>query len=358
MSRKPNAADSFQKTENVFEGLTHTKISFRAWIAESAAFAKRWFFRLLILSFLLSFSFLGMCPRGMLPWDAICLTPELESSEPGTDWESIGPLTKDELRQLIVHDMETGKLPPPASSPSGPVRRPVFCLSFILISWLSVSWGLRTLREDNGTWNHLRFPSWKAVLNLILLLALCSALIPALFLCFCVLLGILNESAAEALVLLVLIFLLARIALSAHLILDRNVGVIRAVGGSWFFTRSNFGTLVVGGGFLFVLCYALLFALYLAFPPAFWTSACGRWCYFGGLLAVQTVLGVPALAMSSVFYLTVTGQKRLGTGAPKSASGISETDGLAYSVDAEMTDPGTEGAEPPAEEVRGEPSSE
>lgn len=322
MPGNPNAAEIVPKTGNVFAGLVHTKITFRAWMAESIAFAKRWFFRLLILSFLLSFSFLGMCPQGMLPWDPICRT--LESSGPDTDREPAGPLTKDELRQLIIHDMETGKLRPSAAPPSGPLRRPAFALLFILLSWLSVSWGLRTLREDNGTWNHLRFPSWKAVPNLILLLVFCIILAPVIFLCVFFLLCLLNESAAEAAALVVLIFLLARAALSAHLILDRNAGVFRAVGGSWLFTRSNFGTLLVGGGFLFALGYLLLFALRLVFPPAFWTSSGGRWCYFGGLSAVLTVLGMLSLAMSSVYYLTVTGQKRPGTGrVPESASGIS-----------------------------------
>ncbi|MBQ6158597.1 MAG: hypothetical protein IJJ20_06270 [Thermoguttaceae bacterium] len=81
---------------------------------------------------------------------------------------------------------------------------------------------------------------------------------------------------------------------------------------------------IVGGCFLFVLCYLLLFALLLVSTPAFWTLSGGRWCYFGGLLVVLTVLVVLSLAMSSVYYLTATGQKRSGTGrGPKLASDIS-----------------------------------
>ena len=304
-------------------GLVHSKVSFGAWITESFVFAGRYFPRLLLLGSALALCFIGaVSPQGTLPWeDSRCgvgAPSETPASTPESDVKSRRNLSKAELRELIVRDMESRYLAPRRRAPSSPLRRPVSCVLFVLLWWMAFSWGIRTLREDSGSWKHLLFPSRAALPKLLLLTVLAAGLGAAVLKCVWLSLTRLNDTAAVAAALLVGILLLAKLGLSAHLVIDRDLGPVRAAGTSWKFTRSSTGTLIVGAALLFLTWIALWLAFNCSVKPVFGTtgfcrlSTAGLWYFHGGLFVISALTALLAAAMAPVFYLTATGQPRPG----------------------------------------------
>ena len=333
-----NSADPLSSPPNGEENLAapgtepvHSKVRLGAWFAESFVFAGRYFPRLLLLGSALALCFIGaVSPQGTLPWEDYYCAVVAPASK--SDGESRPVLSKAELREQILRDMEEEKAARnrPRPVPSGPVRRPASFALFVLLWWMTFSWGLRTVREDSGSWKHLLFPSRTALPKLLLLTVLAAGLGAVLLKCVWLSLARLNDTAAIAAALLAGIFLLAKFGLSAHLVIDRNMGPVRALGASWKLTRSSTGTLIVGAAFLFLAWGALLFIFNATIPAIFGkTGLCrlpvaGRWYLYGGLFAVSALVSLLAAAMVPVFYLTAAGQLR--PGARRRAAGPSGED--------------------------------
>ena len=316
-------------------GLVHSKVPLGAWLAESFVFAGRYFPRLLLLGSVLALFFIGaVSPQGTLPWDdsrcGVSCGVGVPSEAPASDVKSRRNLSKAELRELIIRDMESRYLAPRRRAPSSPLRRPVSCALFVLLWWMTFSWGIRTLRKDSGSWKHLLFPSRTALPKLVLLTVLAAGLGAAVLKCVWLSLARLNDTAAIAAALLVGILLLAKFGLSAHLVIDRNMGPVRAAGTSWKFTRSSTGTLIVGAALLFLAWIALWLAFNCSIKPVFGTtgfcrlSTAGLWYFHGGLFVISALAALLAAAMAPVFYLTATGQPR--PGARRRAAGPSAED--------------------------------
>ncbi len=333
-----SSADSLSSPPNGEENLSapgakpvHSKVRLGVWFAESFIFAGRYFPRLLLLGSALALCFIGaVSPQGALPWNDCCCA--IADPAPKSDGKSRPVLSKAELREQILRDMEEAKSARsrPRPVPSGPVRRPVSFALFVLLWWITFSWGLRTLREDSGSWKHLLFPSRTALPKLILLTVLAAGLGAAFLKCVWLSLARLNDTAAIAAALLAGIFLLAKFGLSVHLVIDRNMGPVRALGTSWKLTRSSTGTLIVGAAFLFLAWVALQFVLNVTATAIFgtnglcWLPVAGRWYLYSGVFVVSALVSLLAAAMAPVFYLTAAGQRR--PGARKRVAGPSEED--------------------------------
>ncbi len=169
----------------------HTKVRIGAWTAESFAFLKRYFPRVLLLAFLHGLLFIGISPYWFPPPCRVLLS----------------------RTALIL---------------------------FFVSGWMILGWTIRAVKTDSGSWKNLLFPSRRTLPNLVVLAALVFFLwfaggyLPTHCRAFrsCP-----NQLELRCLFDLIWILVLTRLALSAHLVIDRGFGPFRALKNSWRFTR-------------------------------------------------------------------------------------------------------------------------
>ena len=392
--------DSFSAESSVPEGgksvlvsLTPGKVRLGTWFCESFTFARRYFWRLFLLAFVLSLLFLGLTPVGYFRMSCSggsCsivrnfdfaprvnplyaesapageeIAPESFGGENGreknagsnteTGSENAGETAPAEPAagspaengEETAAEPETASAGSPASRPHYrplPARRRAesrfspfltlytvrlfsFAFLIVLFAWMILGWGLRTVRQDDGSWKNLLFPTRFTLLKLIgvsLFVSVLCRLIrlavfgPLVFAC---------DTLAIIAAMIILPFLYAKLGLSWHLVLDRDFGPVRAIKTSWKLTRGNTLVLVIGGGFVL-----------LAFLACFWCVSQLSFCFFSSWYgkALLDRLGVPlslcllrrlnspvyvlvgtaavmaVVSASAVFYLTVTRQPRPG----------------------------------------------
>lgn len=264
----------------------HTKVRIGAWTAESFAFLKRYFPRVLLLAFLHGLLFIGISPYWLPPPCRVLLS----------------------RTALIL---------------------------FFVSGWMILGWTIRAVKTDSGSWKNLLFPSRRTLPNLVVLAAL------VFFLWFAggylpthcrVFRSCPNQLELRCLFDLIWILVLARLALSAHLVLDRGFGPFRALKNSWRFTRSNVIPFLIVGFLIAAAAAAFAFLLFHVCS----LSGLGRLLHhhFPGLgprrlaapfyILLCTVFQPFITAFSAVFYLTATGQPR--PGARRCAAGPSADD--------------------------------
>ena len=207
----------------------------------------------------------------------------------------------------------------------------IFAVLFGLMSHL---WGLRTVQKDDGSWRNLLFPSWKTFPKLILAWFILTLILFVIAFGFILLFSFLGEklgpqfaAAGALLAVFIFIFVLLRFAITAHLILDRDYGPVKALNTSWEFMKSNAFTLLTGfilySLTLFVLAMVVLIPLafmlgnqdisdpdrlyqhILSTPVLIGTAA-------AAMILFNTLSQIGSIALASVFYLMATGQKRPG----------------------------------------------
>ena len=371
------------------------KVRLGAWFCESFTFARRYFWRLFLLAFVLSLLFLGLTPVGYFRMSccggscsivrnfdfAPRVNPLYAESAPAG--EEIAPESSDgenggeknagsNTETSSENAGETVPAEPSAGSPvengeetaapaesetvsaGSPVSRPhyrplparrraesrfspfltlytvrLFSFAFLIVlfAWMILGWGLRTVRQDDGSWKNLLFPTRFTLLKLIgvsLFVSVLCRLIrlavfgPLVFAC---------DTLAIIAAMIILPFLYAKLGLSWHLVLDRDFGPVRAIKTSWKLTRGNTLALIAGGG-----------SVLLAFLACFWCVSQLSFCFFSSWYgkALLNRLGVPlslcllrrlnspvyvlvgtaavmaVVSASAVCYLTVTRQPRPG----------------------------------------------
>lgn len=390
--------DSFSAESSVPEGGKSMlvspapgKVRLGAWFCESFTFARRYFWRLFLLAFVLSLLFLGLTPVGYFRMScsggscsvvrsfdfAPRVNPLYAESAPAgeeiaaesSDGENGGENNAGSNTETRSENAgETAPAEPSAGSPvengeetaapaesetasaGSPVSRPhyrplparrraesrfspfltlytvrLFSFAFLIVlfAWMILGWGLRTVRQDDGSWKNLLFPTRFTLLKLIgvsLFVSVLCRLVrlavfgPLVFAC---------DTLAIIAAMIILPFLYAKLGLSWHLVLDRDFGPVRAIKTSWKLTRGNTLVLVIGGGFVL-----------LAFLACFWCVSQLSFCFFSSWYgkALLNRLGVPlslcllrrlnspvyvfvgtaavmaVVSASAVFYLTVTRQ--------------------------------------------------
>ena len=264
----------------------HAKVRIGAWTAESFAFARRYFPRLLLLAFLHGLLFIGISPYWFPPPCRVLLS----------------------RTALIL---------------------------FFVSGWMILGWTIRAVRTDSGSWKNLLFPSRRTLPNLVVLAALVFSL---WFACGYLLTHCRAfrscpiQLELRCLFALIWILVLARLALSAHLVLDRGFGPFRALKNSWRFTRSNVIPFLIVGYLIAAAAAAFAFLLFQVCS----LSGLDRLLHhhFPGLgprrlaapfyILLCTVFQPFITALSAVFYLTATGQPR--PGARRRAAGPSAED--------------------------------
>ena len=399
--------DSFSAESSMREGdksmlvsLTPGKVRLGAWFCESFTFARRYFWRLFLLAFVLSLLFLGLTPVGYFRMSCSggsCsvvrnfdfaprvnplyaesapageeIAPESSDGENGGEnsaWSNteessenagetapaepsaVSPAENgEETAAPAPADSETASADSADSPASRPHYRPLparrraesrfspfltlytarlfsFAFLIVLFAWMILGWGLRTVRQDDGSWKNLLFPTRFTLLKLIGVSFFVSVLCrlvrlavfgPLVFVC---------DTLAIIAAMIILPFLYAKLGLSWHLVLDRDFGPVRAIKTSWKLTRGNTLVLVIGSG-----------SVLLAFLACFWCVSQLSFCFFSSWYgkALLDRLGVPlslcllrrlnspvyvlvgtaavmaVVSASAVFYLTVTRQPRLG----------------------------------------------
>lgn len=370
------------------------KVRLGAWFCESFTFARRYFWRLFLLAFVLSLLFLGLTPVGFFRMSCsggscsvkkhVGYAPRVnalyaESTPPGeemaaesSDVEN-GAANQSEIRtdQSSENAGETAPAEPsaesgeaaaaeaeteaasaasagsPASRPycrPSPARRRAesrfspflslytwrllsFAFLIVLFAWMILLWGLRAVRQDDGSWKNLLFPSRFTLLKLIGVSFLVSVLCRLVRLVFFGPLLFVCDTLTIAAAIVILPFLYAKLGLSWHLVLDRDLGPVRAIKTSWRLTRGNTLALVIGGGFVliaFVACFWGFAELFTRFFNSWYGKALldhfgvsPSVCLFRRLdFPIYVLIGTAAVmtvvSASAVFYLTVTGQPRPG----------------------------------------------
>ena len=351
--------DSFSAESSVPEGGKSMlvspapgKVRLGAWFCESFTFARRYFWRLFLLAFVLSLLFLGLTPVGYFRMScsggscsvvrsfdfAPRVNPLYAESAPAgeeiaaesSDGENGGENNAGSNTETRSENAgETAPAEPSAGSPvengeetaapaesetasaGSPVSRPhyrplparrraesrfspfltlytvrLFSFAFLIVlfAWMILGWGLRTVRQDDGSWKNLLFPTRFTLLKLIgvsLFVSVLCRLVrlavfgPLVFAC---------DTLAIIAAMIILPFLYAKLGLSWHLVLDRDFGPVRAIKTSWKLTRGNTLVLVIGGGFVL-----------LAFLACFWCVSQLSFCFFSSWYgkALLNRLGVP-----------------------------------------------------------------
>ncbi|MBQ3387717.1 MAG: hypothetical protein IJG60_00720 [Thermoguttaceae bacterium] len=378
--------------------LVHCKVPLGAWLGESVVFGKRYFWRLLLLGFIVSVLSLGfssryrqnpfvsgtLCTEGvsaLIGGSAALAADEgadageeidffASESEPDAGAE---PPAQDEPQTAAEASPPAGKGEEPAdagpsedaASPSDAetdvlktipcfglwkndecgsccASHPAACLVLgsvlwilaVLLGLMSHLWGIRTVQKDDGSWRNLLFPSWKTLPRLVLAWLIFVFIFSVIAAGFVILFGSLGakfgsqiEMAGMFLTALLCLFVLLRYAMTAHLILDRDYGPIKALNTSWEFMKSNAGTLLTG----FILYSLVLFvlALIVLVPLAFMlgnqdisdpdrlyqhilSTPALAGTASAAMLLFNTLSQIGSIALASVFYLMATGQKRPG----------------------------------------------
>ena len=234
--------DSFSAESSVPEGGKSMlvspapgKVRLGAWFCESFTFARRYFWRLFLLAFVLSLLFLGLTPVGYFRMScsggscsvvrsfdfAPRVNPLYAESAPAgeeiaaesSDGENGGENNAGSNTETRSENAgETAPAEPSAGSPvengeetaapaesetasaGSPVSRPhyrplparrraesrfspfltlytvrLFSFAFLIVlfAWMILGWGLRTVRQDDGSWKNLLFPTRFTLLKLI-----------------------------------------------------------------------------------------------------------------------------------------------------------------------------------------------
>ena len=357
--------------------LTHCRVPVSAWFGETMMFCKRYFWRLLLLSAVISvLSYIGYsrtqqcCTKtegsGDVTLNLVTGTGTAFADEDTADFfaetdktaaESKSGGNAEEPADSSNSDSESAETQNQASdseaSPdkaAGTAARKIeysfsdgvglkqnwsiFRLIALFFQMMVMCWGIRTIQRDDGSWRNLLFPSWTTVFKLIavsvIMLLLAGAVVFAV-------LGPMDGFFAKlggdktkiAVLLLVLLFLFAKFALTGQLIVDRDFGPLRAMNTSWTFMRSNVCALILGivfTGLVFAVLAVLLSIplgclLYRHIDPANTSpGAVQQICSLPGLkcgvgaytIIVSTLATVWSTGFFSVFYLMATGQERPG----------------------------------------------
>ena len=254
----------------------HAKVRIGVWAAESFAFAGRYYPRLLLLAFLHGLLFVGISPYWFPPPSRVLLS----------------------RTALIL---------------------------FFVSDWMILGWTIHAVKTDTDSWKNLLFPSWRTLPNLVVLAALVFSLwfaggyLPTHCRAFrsCP-----YQLELRCLFDLIWILILVRLALSAHLVLDREVGPFRALKDSWRFTRSNIIPFLIVGFLIAAAAAVFAFSFFHVCALSGLGSLLHR--HFPGLgprrlaapfyILLCTVFQPFITAFSAVFYLTATGQPRPGAG--------------------------------------------
>ena len=188
-------------------------------------------------------------------------------------------------------------------------------LSFILGSMI-ICWVLRTIQKDNPSLKNLLLPSWQTLPKLIALYFIVFCLAALLFAGVSLLLGSFGTVVCGIVFGLIFAYFALKLFLSANLIIDRDCGPIQAIGASWRFMRGNVWTLIAGL-FLYGLIFGVISSIIIAAvaklgggAEQFFSSA--AWLPAAIEILFSALANVGILALSSVFYLAATGQKRPG----------------------------------------------
>lgn len=292
--------------------LTHCRVPLSAWFGETMTFCKRYFWRLLLLSAVISvLSYLGYS-RTQQCWtktegssdvtlDLVAGTgtafadeetadffaetdetaaeskPGGKGEEPADSSNSNDSNSESVETQNQASDSETS--PDKAAgtaakeieysfSDSIGLKQnwSIFKLIAFIFQMMVMCWGIRTIQQDDGSWRNLLFPSWTTVFKLIAVSAIMLLLVgAAIFIAVGPLDGFFAKLGGVktqiAVLLFALLFLFAKFALSGQLIVDRDFGPFRAMNTSWTFMRSNVSALILGI-ILTGLAFAILAVLF------------------------------------------------------------------------------------------------
>ena len=355
--------------------LTHCRVPVSAWFGETMMFCRRYFWRLLLLSAVISvLSYIGYsrtqqcCTRtegssdvtlDLVTGTGTAFADEdtadffAETDETAAERKSGGngeePTDSSDSNSAETQSQASDSEASPDKTAGTAAKKiecsfsdvvglkqnwSIFKLIAFFFQMMVMCWGIRTIQQDDGSWRNLLFPSWTTVFKLIAVSVIMLLLVGAVV--FAVLgpmdgffakLG--GDKAQITVLLLVLLFLFAKFALSGQLIVDRDFGPLRAMNTSWAFMRSNVCTLILGivlTGLAFAVLAVLLSIplgclLYRHIDPANTSpEAVQQICSLPGLkcgvgaytIIVGTLATVWTTGFFSVFYLMATGQKRPG----------------------------------------------
>ena len=364
--------------ESPDQDLTHCRVPLSAWFGETKTFCRRYFWRLFFLSLILSIlSFLGQDMRKLVNTESsngdqtalnIVTSIAEAQEESDTGVSADGEETIDFFDRAVEENAENPAEKTDAdmagekeeSSESGADAAASGCSkggcaccfgngkysSFfgtvaMILQLMVLGWTIRTIQRDNGDWRNLAFPSWTTIFKAIAVVIFFLLLIlAALFFVFGLLSPLLAKLPVDSstiqcfLLLIFLILVFIKFALSISLVVDRDFGPLRALGHSWKFMRTNGGTLFLGmmififvfGVLVFLITIPLATLVFtLVFrhlepakassdavltmirntPALCWGSA----AYY---ILVGTLATVWTMGFTSVFYLMATGQSRPG----------------------------------------------
>ena len=275
--------------------LTHCRVPLPAWFGETKTFCKRYFWRLLLLSAVisvLSYTGYNQMPQSCTKTEERCDTaldfmmgtgtaladektadffaetddPAAENRESGKKSEESADSSNGDSVDTEIQDQASDSEISPNKTADTAAQKfesnfsgnigfkqnwSVFKLIAFIFQMMVMCWGIRTIQRDDGSWRNLLFPSWTTIFKIVAASAIMLLLIGAvMFIIFGAMDGLFAKIGGDAVQiafsLLIILFIFAKFALSWQLIADRDFGPLRAMNISWVFMRSNIGTMILG----------------------------------------------------------------------------------------------------------------
>ena len=350
-----NKMKSFQLfTEPSPPDLTHCRVPLSAWFSETGTFCKRYFWRLLSLSLLLSIlSSLGQDARQLVQrepdagaeaaWNL--LTDSASAQEESAD--SHGDAAEEqsaaaeepadffdnadeENAENAAGKSDADAAPEKEESPGSAAAAadcpqggcvpcfgtgkylPFFSAVALILRLMILGWTIRTIQKDDGAWHNLAFPSWTTIFKVVAALVIILLLVVALFFLVFGLLAPLSVKFSPygpkllaLLFLVIFIYVSLKLTLSFPLIVDRDLGPLQAVNTSWKFMNSNCGTFFWGMVIFIIVMGLAIFLITVPLATLGFRHLDLAETTPDALL--ETILGTPSLFWSAAAYYVLVG---------------------------------------------------